>query len=137
MRAANEGRQCPVSLGWRGQHREHRAGDEYTSEHLMLRTVSLLLGTTLLGLMLWHLGPSRILGLLGRIGWYSIPILLVYAGNQSLRALALWICVPRPRFLTYGSALAIRLAGEAIQSLTFAGPLLANPPRPGFWSGKA
>ena len=74
----------------------------------MLRTVSLLLGTALLALMLWQLGLSNILELIRRISWYSIPILLLYVATQSLRALALWICVPRPGILTYGTALEIR-----------------------------
>ena len=48
----------------------------------MLRTVSLLLGTALLALMLWHLGLSNILALIRRISWYSIPILLLYVANH-------------------------------------------------------
>jgi hypothetical protein len=35
--------------------------------------------------------------------------------------------VLRPGLLRYGDALAIRLSGEAIQSLTFTGPILSQP----------
>jgi len=95
----------------------------------MLRTVLLTLGVALLVFLLWRLGPSEILGLLGRIGWYSIPIVLLYVGHHATRALALRSCVLRPGLLRFGDALAIRLSGEAIQSLTFAGPLGAEPTR--------
>jgi hypothetical protein len=93
----------------------------------MLRTVFLLAGIALLAVLLWYLGPTRILDLIRRIGWSSIPIFLLYAANQATRALALQYCVVRPGLLRYGDALAIRLSGEAIQSLTVTGPLLAEP----------
>jgi hypothetical protein len=93
----------------------------------MLRTVFLLAGMALLALLLWYLGPARILDLIQRIGWSSIPIFLLYAAYQATRALALQYCVVRPGLLRYGDALAIRLSGEAIQSLTLTGPLLAEP----------
>lgn len=95
----------------------------------MLRTVSLLIGMAVLVLLLWYLGPSEILALLGRIGWSSIPIFLVYAAHHATRALALRGCVLQPGPLGYGDAFAIRLSGEAVQSLTFTGPLVAEPTR--------
>jgi hypothetical protein len=93
----------------------------------MLRVVFLLLGTALLVFLLRRLGPSEILHVLGQIGWHSIPILLLYAAYQATRALALRACVLQTTLLRYGDALAIRFSGEAVQSLTFTGPLLAEP----------
>jgi len=93
----------------------------------MLRVVFLLLGTALLVLLLGRLGPSEILHVLGRIGWHSIPILLLYTAYQATRALALRACVVQATSLRYGDALTIRFSGEAVQSLTFTGPLLAEP----------
>jgi hypothetical protein len=95
----------------------------------VLRTVFLLLGIGLLGVLLWRLGPSQILELLGRIGWYAIPVIFLYAAHHAVRAFALHTCVLRRGLLRYGDALAIRLSGEAVQSLTFTGPLLAEPTR--------
>ena len=95
----------------------------------MLRTVFLLFGTALLALLLWRLGPHEILDLLGGIGWYAIPIFFLYAAHLAMRALALRWCVLRPGLLGYGDALAIRLSGDAVESLTFTGPLLAEPTR--------
>jgi hypothetical protein len=97
----------------------------------MLRTVLLLGGAALLVLLLWRLGPSEIIDALGRIGWYFVPVLLLGGAHHATRALALHACVLRPGVLRYADALAIRLSGEAIQSLTFTGPFLAEPTKPG------
>ena len=42
----------------------------------------------------------------------------------------------RPGVLRYGDALAIRLSGEAIQSLTFTGPVLAEPTKAWLLEGR-
>jgi hypothetical protein len=46
---------------------------------------------------------------------------------RATRAFALRACVLRSGLLRYSDALAIRLSGEAVQSLTFTGPVLAQP----------
>jgi hypothetical protein len=92
----------------------------------VLRALLILFGAALLILLLWRLGPRDVLEQLRRIGWYAIPLLFLYAAYQAARALALHWCLPGP-MLIYRDALAIRLSGEALQSLTFTGPLLAEP----------
>lgn len=94
-----------------------------------LRTALLLLGAGLLGFLLWRLGPADILALVGRVGWYFLPAVALYSLHHVVRAFALRACVLRPGLIGYGDALAIRLSGEAIQSLTFSGPVLAEPTR--------
>lgn len=96
---------------------------------IRLRTALLLLGAALLGYLLWRLGPAEILGLVGRVGWSFIPAVVLYTMHHAIRAVALRACVRRPDLLGYGDAFAIRLSGEAIQSLTFSGPVLAEPAR--------
>jgi hypothetical protein len=93
----------------------------------MLRTVLLLVGAALLVLLLWRLGPTEIFDIFSQIGWYVVPALLLGGAHRATRALALHACVLRPGVLRYGDALAIRLSGEAIQSLTFTGPILSQP----------
>jgi lysylphosphatidylglycerol synthase-like protein len=93
----------------------------------MLRVVLLLGGAALLVLLLWSLGPSDILDAFHRVGWYFVPVLLLGAAHQATRALALVACVLRPNVIRYRDALAIRLSGEAVQSLTLTGPVLAEP----------
>jgi len=95
----------------------------------MLRIVLLLLGAALLGVLLWRLGPAEILALVGGAGWYFVPALALYTLHHVVRAFALRACVMRQGLLGYGDALAIRLCGEAIQALTFSGPVLAEPTR--------
>jgi hypothetical protein len=95
----------------------------------MLRVILLVAGAALLGFLLWRLGPAEIFALLGRVGWYGLVSLGLYALHHVVRALALRACVLRHGLLGYGDALAIRVSGEAIQALTFSGPVLAEPTR--------
>jgi len=95
----------------------------------MIRSVALVLGATLLVFLLWRLGPTEILTALDRIGWSAVPIVLVYAAHHVTRAFALRSSVLRPNVLAFRDALAIRLSGEAVQSLTVTGPVLAEPTR--------
>ena len=93
----------------------------------MLRVVLLLAGAALLVILLWSLGAPDVLDAFHRVGWYFLLVLLLGATHQATRALALWACVLRPNLIRYRDALAIRLSGEAIQSLTLTGPVLAEP----------
>jgi hypothetical protein len=93
----------------------------------MTRIVLLLGGAALLVVLVWQLGVSEIVDALARIGWVFVLILLLGATHQATRALALHACVLRPGIVRYRDALAIRLSGEAIQSLTLTGPVLAEP----------
>ena len=93
----------------------------------MLRIGLLLSGVALLVYLLWSLGPSTILDELRKVGWYIAPVMVLGAAHQITRAVALRACVLRPRIVRYRDVLAIRLSGEAIQSLTFTGPVLAEP----------
>ena len=98
----------------------------------MLRLVLLLAGLVLLVLLLWQLGPLDILDALRNIGWYFVPVFLLGGAHHAARALALRECVLRSGLLRYGDALAIRLSGESVQSLTFTGPVLSQPRKPGY-----
>jgi len=93
----------------------------------MLRLVLLLGGAALLFFLLWRLGPSDVLDAFDSVGWYFVAALLLGAAHQATRALALQACVLRRHVLRYRDALAIRLSGEAVQSLTLTGPVLAEP----------
>lgn len=93
----------------------------------MVRVAFLLLGLALLVYLVLQLGLAAVLEMLGRIGWTAVPIALVYAVFQSLRAVALARSVTSDRSLRFRDALWIRLSGEAVQFLTFTGPFLAEP----------
>ena len=93
----------------------------------MIRLVFLLLGTLLLGLLLWHLGPGEILRMTAQLGWHSLPILICYGVYQAMRAAALRLSILRWRQVPFRDALWIRLSGDAVQSLTFTGPFAGEP----------
>jgi len=93
----------------------------------MLRVVLFVGGAALLVLLLWRLGPSDVVNAFAQVGWYFVLALLLGAAHQATRAFALHACVLRRHVLRYRDALAIRLSGEAIQSLTLTGPVLAEP----------
>src|SRR5919109_2402386 len=93
----------------------------------MLRRILLLAGAVLLVVLLWQLGPLDVVNSLRRIGWYFVPVFLRGGAPHATRAYALRGCVLRPHLLRYSDALWIRLSGEAVQSLTFTGPVVAEP----------
>ena len=95
----------------------------------MLRTATFAIGTALLIILIWRLGPQQVFAALGNIGWYAGLILVLYAAHHATRALALRTCVLPPNKLAYAEAVAIRLSGEAVQVLTVTGPFLAEPTR--------
>jgi hypothetical protein len=68
-----------------------------------------------------------VLDALRRIGWYFLPVFLLGGAHHAARAFALRASVLRSGLLRYGDALAIRLSGESVQSLTFTGPVLSQP----------
>jgi Lysylphosphatidylglycerol synthase TM region len=78
-------------------------------------------------LLLWQLGPLDVLEALRRIGWSFVPVFLLGGSHHAMRAFALRECVLAAGRLRYRDALAIRLSGEAVQSLTFIGPVLSEP----------
>jgi hypothetical protein len=93
----------------------------------MLRTLLLIAGVIVSVCLILETGPGEILVLLARIGWGFVPIATLYGGHQALRAWALRLSAARPADVAYGDALAVRLAGDAIQFLTSTGPFLAEP----------
>jgi hypothetical protein len=93
----------------------------------MTRIVLLVGGAALLAVLIRQLGVSDIVDALARVGWFFVVVLLLGGLHHATRALALHECVLRPGVIRYRDALAIRLSGEAIQSLTLTGPVLAEP----------
>jgi hypothetical protein len=90
------------------------------------RVVLLSLGCLLFAYLLVHLGPSQILQLLLRIGWRFLLVLAIYPFFELARAAALKKCIGSEG-CSYGDLLRVRVAGEAVEYLTFTGPFLAEP----------
>ena len=59
--------------------------------------------------------------------WSLVPVLLLYTGHEMSRATALMWCVRSQNALSFVEAFLIRLSGEAVECLTFTGPMLSEP----------
>jgi hypothetical protein len=101
-----------------------------------LRVFFLLVGAAVFVYLFVELGPREVLEMLGRIGWGAVAIALAYAIYQCMRASALMASVASGRRLGFLDALWIRLAGEAVQFLTFTGPFLAEPAKAWLLKGR-
>lgn len=91
------------------------------------RLLALSLGLALLVWIVISLGWREILAMVVASRWTFAGAVVLYAGHQAARAWALTACVPAGRALGYRDALTVRLSGEAVQFLTFSGPVLAEP----------
>jgi hypothetical protein len=90
------------------------------------RALLLAAGVGVLGLVVVRIGPRAIFDLLHRVGWGFVSVSLLYAAHLVVRSFALWRSLPPPA-VPFADVLRVRLAGEAVEMLTFTGPFLAEP----------
>jgi hypothetical protein len=90
------------------------------------RALVLLSGGAVLVALVAHVGLGVVLGLLRQVGWSLLPVSALYALHVVVRAFALWRGLP-DGLLPYADVLRVRVAGEAVEMLTFTGPWLAEP----------
>lgn len=102
----------------------------------MIRLAFLAAGLALFVHLIVQLGPSAVLQMFGRIGWEWLGIAAIYAAYQALRAMALSAAILGTHPLAWREAFWIRLAGEAVQFLTFTGPFLAEPAKAWLLAGR-
>jgi hypothetical protein len=102
----------------------------------MVRKIFLAAGVALFILLFVRLGPGAVVEMLGRMGWAALSIALIYAVYQAVRAWALSASVVDAAPLGWREAFAIRLAGEAVQFLTFTGPFLSEPAKAWLLAGR-
>lgn len=102
----------------------------------MVRLAFLAAGLAVFVYLTLQLGPGAILEMFGRIGWEWLGIAAIYAGYQGLRAMALTASILGTNPLAWREAFWIRLAGEAVQFLTFTGPFLAEPAKAWLLAGR-
>ncbi|MBI3491686.1 MAG: flippase-like domain-containing protein [Acidobacteria bacterium] len=99
--------------------------------NLIARLLLLVGGLGIVALLVLRAGPALLLDMLTRVGWIVPAVSAVYALHQMVRAAALWRSVPAGP-VRYADVLRIRISGEAVESLTFTGPFLAEPAK-GWW----
>jgi hypothetical protein len=86
----------------------------------------LVLGFGVMAVLVWRAGPRVVWAILVRTGWSFLCFLAIYGVHLTVRAAALWRTVLGGR-LRFADVFRIRLAGEAVEMLTFTGPFLAEP----------
>jgi lysylphosphatidylglycerol synthase-like protein len=90
------------------------------------RALLIVAGGAVLVWLVRSIGAGTITALLRRVRWTLPAVALVYLAHLSVRALALWRALPAAR-VPFHDVLRVRLAGEAVEMLTFTGPFLAEP----------
>lgn len=93
----------------------------------LVRTVLLLVGFALVAFLFLRLGPGQLVDLLARLGWAALIFPPLYAAHHAIRTVALSAALERVGSVPFLRLLLVRLTGEAVQYLTFTGPLLAEP----------
>jgi hypothetical protein len=89
--------------------------------------LALLVGLALFAYTVYRTGPAAVLAHVGALGVWFPVLLLISSVRQVLRTLAWRLCIaPEHRTVPFLDLARIRLAGEAVTSLTFAGPLLGE-----------
>src|SRR5215467_4831081 len=63
------------------------------------------------------------------MGWKFFGVVLIFAVQEIVRALALVQCLPRDPRPAFRKLVQIRLIGEGIRAVTLTGPLLSEPTR--------
>jgi uncharacterized protein (TIRG00374 family) len=92
-----------------------------------IRLGFLLLGMLFFVLLIFQLGPSRILALLLSIGWNFLIVCLIFSIYVLIRAAALFQCISNIERLSYWTILRIYTSSEAVKTLTFGGAILGDP----------
>jgi hypothetical protein len=96
--------------------------------HFWISLASLLAGLALFVYLVHRTGPGRILDQIEQFGWFFGLVLLISGVRQLLRTLSWHFSLePEYRRIPLWRLFNIRLMGEAITDLTFAGPLLGEP----------
>lgn len=93
----------------------------------MVRLLLFTAGVLVVAALFVRLGPSTLVALLAGLGWAALVFPVLYAGHHALRTVALAAALRERGAVGFSRLLLIRLSGEAVQYLTFTGPLLAEP----------
>ena len=92
----------------------------------LFRLSLLLLGVVVVVLLIRHEGFADVAGMLRRVGWIFLAVAALYTAHVLIRTVALWRAVPGSS-VAFRDVLMVRLSGEAVEVLTFTGPIVAEP----------
>lgn len=83
-------------------------------------------GLLLMAVLVRRVGLPTIAGMVAQVGWAFIAMVVLYSVHSVFRALVLWVCLG-VHAVPFIDVLRIRFSGEAVEALTYTGPLLAEP----------
>ena len=93
----------------------------------MIQGVVLAAGIGLLVYLLYSLGFGTIVDTVTRVGWGFFLIVAINGARHFVRAVCIYLAIHEDhRAVSYRNVLAARLAGEAVNLMTFAGPFLGD-----------
>lgn len=94
---------------------------------ILIQGIVFAAGLALLVFVLYKIGFSVITETIGQIGWGFLIIVGTNFSRHLIRALCIYLAIPKEhRNVRYHNVLAARLAGEAMNLMTFAGPVLGE-----------
>ncbi|MFV0388701.1 MAG: lysylphosphatidylglycerol synthase domain-containing protein [Pyrinomonadaceae bacterium] len=97
------------------------------SKLIYLQIFALIFGVLFLCFLVYKVGFESIYSTISKIGWGFLVILVLNGARHFIRAYCLYLAVPKHlRTFKYQSVLAVRLSGESVSFMTFAGPFLGE-----------
>lgn len=92
-----------------------------------LNLVLTLAGLALLALLVWRIGPAAIIENIARVRWGLLAIITLGGVSNYIKTWSWHFSVDKQhRSVRFSQLLRVRLAGEAIANLTFAGPFMGE-----------
>jgi hypothetical protein len=94
---------------------------------IWLQAVVFIAGLSLLFFVLYKIGFGVIADTISQVGWGFLIIVATNFSRHLIRATCIYLAIPKEhRHVGYHNVLAARLAGEAMNLMTFAGPVLGE-----------
>jgi hypothetical protein len=106
---------------------EQQADEPRREGRGLTKVIAFAVGTVVLILLFYFIGFDAVLQPLSQIGWGFVFIVVLNGMRHYLRAINLYIAVPKnERNFSIKNAFSARLAGEAINTVAFTGPVLGD-----------
>ena len=94
---------------------------------ISVQALMFLLGVSLLAFVIYRIGYEKVLDSISTVGWGFLVVIALNQTRHFLRALTMYLAVaPEHRTFKYRHAVAARLGGDAMNSISFVGPFLGD-----------
>lgn len=107
------------------------------SHFIWIQGVIFAAGLGLLVYLLYKIGFGTVYETISQIGWGFLLIIATNFSRHMIRALCIYFAIPKDhRNVSYRNVLSARLAGDAMNLITFTGPLLAEATKAAMLRGR-